>query len=285
MSAPGRPKGEYRSAQPEGTPVSASGTFRVKAWVDPQAVRHTLYLGHTMPVRMMSDRQALLVQPEAASASRVPFPRIERIISGPLADWTGAALAACAEASVPVVFASRNGAACASLAPVEQSSGRLDAELTLFAESPNAEVAWRDGVRALRARLLCELWRDNGAAPEGGLWEEQRRSFVYQGARHSRASAGVDARCYALVAAQLRRQGLQLRYATRAGRWLEVALDLCAALHDLRVLMAPLEQRARTGLKLRAQTFETSEAAQADTVSWCVLIMRRCAHEALKPWL
>jgi hypothetical protein len=262
-----------------------SGSLRVKAWVDPQAVRHTLYLGHTAPVRLLSDRQALSIQAEGASASRVPFPRIERIISGPLAEWSGAALAACAEACVPLVFALRNGNACASLAPVEQTSGRLDAELTLFAESPHAETAWRDGVRALRARLLCELWRDNGSAPEGPLWEEQRRGFVYQGSGHSRRSAGVDSRCYGLVAAQLRRQGLQLRYATRAGRWIEVALDVSAALHDLRVLMSPLEGQSRSSLRLRAQYFETSDAAQVDTVGWCLLILRRCALEALKPWL
>ena len=258
---------------------------RVKAWVDPQAVRHTLYVGHTAPVRLLTDRQALLVQAEGAAASRVPFPRIERIIGGHLADWSGAALAACAEAAVPVVFAARNGTACASLSFVEQSSGRLDAELTLFAESPHAEAAWREGVRALRARLLCELWRDNGIPPEGPLWDEQRREFVYQGALRGRAGAGTDARCYSLVVAQLRRQGLQIRYATRLGRWLEVGLDLSVALQDLRALMAPLEQKAHTGLKLRARTFESSEAAQTDTVSWCMLILRRCTHEALKPWL
>lgn len=262
-----------------------STTSRVKAWVDPQAVRHTLYVGHTAPVRLLSERQALVIQSEGASPSRVPLPRIERIIGGPLADWSGAALAACAEASVPVVFATRNGTACASLAAIEQSSGRLDAELTLFAEAPNAEMAWRDGVRTLRARLLCELWRDNGVATEGPLWDEQRRGFVYQAARHSRGSTGVDARCYGLVAAQLRRQGLQIRYATRAGRWLEVGLDLSTALQDLRALMAPMEHQAHSSLKLRARTFETSEAAQADTVSWCMLILRRCTHEALKPWL
>ena len=89
----------------------------------------------------------------------------------------------------------------------------------------------------------------------------------------------------ALVVAQLRRQGLQMRYATRLGRWLEVGLDLSVALQDLRALMAPLEQKAHTGLKLRARTFESSEAAQTDTVSWCMLILRRCTHEALKPWL
>ena len=265
--------------------VPPDHAFRVKAWVDPQAVRHTLYVGHSSAVRLLTDRQALLVQSAGAAAARVPFPRIERIIGGPLADWSGAALAACAEAAVPVVFATRNGTACASLACVEQSSGRLDAELTLFAESPDAQGAWREGVRALRARLLCELWRDNGVPPEGALWEEQRRGFVYQGALRSRNSAGTDARCYALVVAQLRRQGLQIRYATRLGRWLEVALDLSVALQDLRALMAPLEQKAHSSLKLRARTFETSEAAQADTISWCVLILRRCTHEALKPWL
>jgi len=258
---------------------------RMKAWVDPQATRHTLYFGQSKPARIDADRMALLVQTEGSSAARVPLPRIERIISGPLADWSGAALIGCAEAGVPVAFAARSGSACGSLSPLQQSSGRLDAELTLFAESPQAEAGWRDGLRALRARLLTELWRDNGQAPEGLLWEEQRRGFVYQGAGHARHSMPVDARCYALVAAQMRRQGVQLRYASRAGRWIEVALDLCATLHDLRVLMQPLEERARSSLKLRALAFENSEAVQADTVSWCLLILRRCTHEHVKPWL
>lgn len=258
---------------------------RLKAWVDPQAHRHSLYLGHAKSVRIDADRQALLVQPEGQNAARVPLPRIERVISGPLADWCGAALVGCAEAGVPVAFAGRGGVACGCLSPLQQATGRLDAELTLFAESPQAETAWRDGLRALRARLLAELWRDNGQVAEGPLWEEQRRAFVYQGAAAARRSLPADARCYALVASQLRRQGLQLRYATRAGRWLELALDLCAALHDLRELMRPLEERARSSLQLRARTFETSEAAQYDTVSWCLLILRRCAHEHLKPWL
>lgn len=269
------------------TPTHTTSTppSRVKAWVDPQAVRHTLYVGHTAPVRLFTDRQALMVQAEGAAASRVPFPRIERIIGGPLADWSGAALAACAEAAVPVVFAARNGTACASLSFVEQSSGRLDAELTLFAESPNAELAWREGLRALRARLLCELWRDNDAPTQGPLWDQQRRDFVYQGALPSRTSTATDPRCYSLVVAQLRRQGLQIRYATRLGRWIEVGLDLTLALQDLRALTAPLEEKAHTKLKLRALVFEASEAMQADTVSWCMLILRRCTHEALKPWL
>jgi hypothetical protein len=263
----------------------ASAVSRRQAWVDPRAARHTLYFGQTQAVRLDADRQALLVQPEGANTARVPLPRIERIVSGPLADWSGAALLACAETGVPVAFASRRGSACASLSPLQQVSGVLDAELTLFAESPNADAAWRDGLRALRCRLLRQLWADNGSDPAGPLWEEQRRAFVYQGAQHARRTLGVDARCYALVSSQLRQQGVQLRYPTRAGRWIEAALDLSAALHDLRILTAPLEQQARSSLKLRARTFETSPAAQADTVSWCLLILRRSAHEHLKPWL
>ncbi len=144
---------------------------RLKAWVDPQAARHSLYLGHAKPVRIDADRQALLVQPEGQNAARVPLPRIERVISGPLADWSGAALVGCAEAGVPVAFAGRGGVACGCLSPLQQATGRLDAELTLFAESPQAEAAWRDGLRALRARLLAELWRDNGQRAEGPLWD------------------------------------------------------------------------------------------------------------------
>lgn len=258
---------------------------RLKAWVDPSATRHTLHFGETRPVHLHADRQALLVQPEGSAAARVPLARIERIISGPLAQWSGAALAACAEATIGVAFAGRNGMACASLAPLQQTSGMLDAELTLFAESPDAEAAWRDGVRSLRSRLLSEVWTKNQAAPEGTLWEEQRRSFVYQGSQHARASMDVDARAHAAVCAQVHRQGLQLRYPTRGGRWIELARDLSAALHDLRTVTAPLEQSARVSLKLRAEAFEASEAAQIDTISWCVLILRRSVHEHLRPWL
>ena len=260
-------------------------TARPKAWVDPRVSRHALYLGHSKPVRLHADRQALLVEPEGSATARIPLPRIERIVSGPLADWTGNALLACAEARIPVAFALRAGTACACLAPLQQNSGVLDAELTLFAESPNAESAWRDGIRALRSRLLRELWTDNGAIPHGPLWDEQRRSFVYQGSHAARRIEAVDARCHALVCAQLLREGLHLRYPTRGGRWIELALDLGAAVHDLRAMMAPLEQRARTSLRLRAETFETSEACRTDTISWCVLILRRCAHEHLRPWL
>ena len=258
---------------------------KLKAWVDPQATRHTIYLGQTKPAQVGADRLALLIQIEGGSASRVPLPRIDRIISGPLADWRGAALIACAEAGVPIAFAARSGNACGSLSPLQQSSGRLDAELTLFAESPNAETGWRDGVRSLRARLLVELWRDNGQVPEGPLWDEHRRSFVYQGAGFARRHVPVDGHCYALVAAQIRQQGIQLRYPTRAGRWIEVALDLCGALHDMRALMQPLEVKACSSLKLRAIAFEASHAVQSDTISWCLLILRRSAHEHVKPWL
>lgn len=258
---------------------------RLKAWVDPQVTRHTLHLGETKPVRLHSDKQALLVQPEGSAAARVPLARIERIISGPLAEWTGAALAACADAHIGVAFAGRNGMACASLAPFQETSGRLDAELTLFAESPNAETAWRDGVRGLRSRLLNDMWHNNHCPPEGQLWEEQRRSFVYQGSQLARHSLGVTAHSHAAVCAQLHREGLQRRYPTRGGRWIEIACDLSAALHDLRALMSPLEQAARISPKLRAEAIEASEAAHADTISWCVLILRRSTHEHLKPWL
>ena len=258
---------------------------RLKAWVDPAVTRHTLHLGESKPVKVHSDRQALLVQPEGSALARVPLARIERIISGPLAEWSGAALAACAEACIGVAFAGKNGMACASLAPVLQTSGRLDAELTLFAESPNAESAWRDGVRSLRSRLLNEIWAANQRAQEGAVWEEQRRSFVYQGSQAARHSMGVSAHSHAAVCAQVHREGLQLRYPTRGGRWIELACDLSTALHDLRALLAPLDQQARISPKLRALAAEASEAAHTDTISWCVLILRRAAHAHLNPWL
>lgn len=247
----------------------------------------SLYLGQSVPTQVDSDGRALHVSTQGQTLQRVPLPRIDRILSGPLADWCGPALLACAQARIPVVFATNATQACASLAPLCQASGRLDAELTFFAESPQAETAWREGLRALRARLLREWWQAQPelGPPEGSAWENVHREFVYHGAQLARRMSQADPRCYAVVAAQLHQQGLALRYPTRGGRWIELALDLCATLQDLRELMSPLEQQARSGLKLRAQAFETSAAAQTDTVSWCLLILRRSALEHVAPWL
>lgn len=256
-----------------------------RAWVDPQAPRHTLYLGQSGAVSVHADRAALLVQPEGATQARVPLPRIERIVAGPFATWSGAALLACANAGVGVAFGNADGRAVGSLAPLLQRSGVLDAELTFFAEADNASDAWRDGVRALRSRLLKALWEGAGSAADGATWEAQRRQFVYQGAQPVRKVERIDARCHALVLSQLRQQGVQARYPTRHGRWIEVAADLAATLDDLRSLQAPLDASLRGALPLRARNFETSESTQRDTVAWCVLILRRSAHAHLAPWL
>lgn len=270
---------------PRCDPCAAPRRRRGLAWVHPQTPRQTLYVGQSRVTRLHADRLALLVEPEGCAVARVPLPRIERIVAGPMADWTGAALLACMRASVPVAFGDAAGGACGSLWPVLRASGVLDAELTLFAERRQASDAWRDGVRVLRARLLRELWARYGRAPEGALWEEQRRQFVYQGSQRARHIERVDVRCHALVSSQLRQQGVQPRYATGQGRWIEVAVDLAAALDDVRSLEAPLERAASGGQELKARAFEIGDAVCNDVVGWCLLILRRCAHAHLSPWL
>lgn len=95
----------------------------------------------------------------------------------------------------------------------------------------------------------------------------------------------LDARFYAVVVDQLQQEGLALRYPTRRGRWLELALDLAVTLQALHALQTPMDGRAHTAARLRAQAFETSVAVQVDLVGWCLLILRRSALEHTQPWL
>lgn len=258
-----------------------------KAWVDPQVTRHTLYVGQAVSTAVECDGLALRITPNGQSTQRVPLPRLARVLSGPAARWSGAALLACAEARVPVVFASGAQQAGACVVAPQQRSGRLDAEFTLMAEGPQAEAAWAEGLRCLRARLLAQWWQQVGLGPEQGpAWEDAHRQFVYHGpAERLRLVSQLDARCYAVVVDQLQQEGLALRYPTRRGRWLELALDLAVTLQALHALQAPMDGRARTAARLRAQAFETSEAVQVDLLGWCLLILRRSALEHTQPWL
>jgi len=145
MSLPGRPNGEFRSAQHEGTPASLRPLY--------------LEAGTGWRVKL-DDGVALHVSAAGRARSLYPLQRLARVICGAGTEWETAALLACLQAGVPVLFHDAHGSTMAWCFGPRRRETTLAELLAEGLRHPEWEAffsQWRQAAerREVRAALRC----------------------------------------------------------------------------------------------------------------------------------
>jgi hypothetical protein len=147
----------------------------------------SLYLAGTADTRVALDGPALAVQQGEQAEQLFPLQRVARVYSGAAVAWDTAALLACAERGIGVVFVDADGDIAARLLGRPGARDELLHRLREFLLLPQAPARyrhWLDGMRRRLAWWACmkldapDQQRDPRRAR---LWLEQRAA-AYAGA-------------------------------------------------------------------------------------------------------
>ncbi len=120
----------------------------------------TLYLDGNEPLQVRLDGPALVVSGDGRRVGRFPLRRFSRVLVSGAVEWSMAALRACLERSIAVVFLDREGALlglCIGKGlPVLDRRGILD-EFATRPDWPEHYATWR---AAMERRMILKLVRD-----------------------------------------------------------------------------------------------------------------------------
>lgn len=191
--------------------------------------RKPLYLATRAKFRVRAEGESLVVSRDAGACQRFPVARIDRVVCGARADWTGEALALCLARGITVTWVAPDGHAIGDCTPrVARRSGFHDA-LESYVETPDWRFGYGNWLRRARMTVLIRWARHRLAAGnpvEPAVWEAHKREFVCKAELRSAFAPELNAWCRAAVVARLAAMGLRSRYYGYDGEAMELAEDL-----------------------------------------------------------
>jgi hypothetical protein len=247
--------------------------------------RKALYLdGREQAIDVRALGPALAITRGARRVS-LPLARLARIVVCGRVHWESAALAACLQHGLPIVFLDGRARPVGAAAPLTGRSSSLDELLAAWVDRRHWREGWDNWLRAQRYRLLRHWARrraEGGRPLAPGEWKEAVRSFVYL-AETEFAGANPGG-CYALVVSLLLRAGVRFAYRGADGGVLPLAaalsqlVDRRAAL-DLGSLAAALPANDATATRAA----ETNNADLEQYVVDLLARLRRGLADRIEP--
>ncbi len=192
--------------------------------------RRPLYLTTTRSrLRVTAAGESLVVLKEPGGRQQFPVSRIDRVVCGPRADWSGDALALCMKREVTVCWVTDGGQTLGEALPILRNPSVLHEALERFVE----RAGWQDlHENWRRSRRMCVLARWAADERRAGRplpardWEARKRTFVYGGAIEAGPFPKIPAWCRALVVRRTAEAGLRPRYWGYDATVLDLAADL-----------------------------------------------------------
>ncbi len=250
--------------------------------------------GPCKPLHLDGRRQAIevrLLGPALAIARgaqrlSLPLSRLSRVFACGRVHWDAAAIAACLQQRIPIVFLDGRAQPLGSALPLAGRTSRLGELLDEWVDRPQWRAQYDNWLRAQRFRVLRRWQQRRSAAGRPvapGDWQEAVRSFAYLDEPQfvSPHASG----CYARVLALLLRAGVRTQYRGSDGGVLALAADL-AVLADRSVALglggfaAALEGEAALTARAGEGAAEEIEALLVDLLER----LRRRAAEWIEPW-
>lgn len=191
--------------------------------------RKPLYLATRARLRVRAEGESLVVSHHPTGCQRFPVARIDRIVCGSHADWSGEALALCLSRGITVTWVGPDGHAIGDCSPRLARPSGLHSALEIYLETPEWSCGYANWLRRERMEVLIR-WAQRrlarGSAVERAEWEARKREFVFNSRLESRLPAELHVWCRARVVAQLAVAGLSRRYFGYDGAPLELAEDM-----------------------------------------------------------
>ena len=191
------------------------------------APRKALYLdGREQAIDLRLAGPALSIT-RAARRTEVPLARVARVVVCGRVHWDSAALAACLQHGLPVIFLDGRARPLGAAAPLADHGSSLDELLACWVERRRWREGWDNWLRAQRYRVLRHWVRERaqrGLPVAAGEWKEAVRSFVY--VPEAEFTGPNPGGCYALVVSLLLRAGVRLQYRAADGGALPLAAEL-----------------------------------------------------------
>lgn len=191
--------------------------------------RKPLYLATRARLRVRAEGESLVVSRDPGGCQRFPVVRIDRIVCGARADWTGEALTLCLARGITVTWVAPGGHPIGDCTPRLARRGGFHDALELYVETPEWRFGYANWLRRQRMSVLIRFARrrlDEGNPVEPTEWEAHKREFVFKAELHSPLAPELHAWCRAAVVARLAAKGLRSRYYGYDGEALELAQDL-----------------------------------------------------------
>ena len=167
-----------------------------------------LYLGAGEHKRVTSTDEALVVSNSQKQTLRYPVARLARIVSSPLVDWSGGALALCMRRGISVTWLDAKGQALGSCCPRVRSHLSFATALELMLEDPDGYVRYQHWLRSRRMKVLIQWGSATGQLVSPQLWESTKREWVYGTQLVEHLPRRLRGHCQAWVTAQLLRHQL-----------------------------------------------------------------------------
>ncbi len=212
----------------------------------PAPSARTLYLGHSKHSIDISDNSLLIRQPPPKpTPQRIPLARIARIVSSSHTDWSGAALHACQNASIPISWIDPQGDCLGTLFPHRRASHAASTAVQLLLETAVGLDHYHNWQRARRLAVLWQ-WRSTAQpAPQPQVWEQTKNAWIYRAQHALHLPRSMRGHCLALVAQQLAKEGVEPLYFGPQSEPIALDHDLCELLWaEMNLCTGPLGHAA-----------------------------------------
>lgn len=248
--------------------------------------RKPLYLDgreRAIDVRLRGPALGIL---RGAQRLELPLARLARVFVRGNVRWDAAAIAACLQQQVPIVFLDGRAQPIGSAMPLAGRVSALGEVLAEWVDQPRWQAQYEDWLRAQRYRVL-RRWRrrraEAGRPVPADEWHEAVRTFVYLD--EPQFASPHASGCYARALALLLRAGVRTQYRGWDGTVLPLASDL-ARLADRSVAleMGVVAGAIEPQPQLVARAAEGMGAAVDALLVDLLGRLRRRAAEWIEPW-
>lgn len=252
-----------------------------------QAARRPLILSARIRVRVDAQAESLVVRREPAGEQRFPVARIDRVVCGPGASWSGAALTLCLERGIAITWVSAQGVPLGDAAPRLANPSSLDACLDRFLERPSWAASYGNWLRRRRLAILVR-WargrRDRAIPVSAGEWAAYMRDYVHNARPVVVYPLEMFAWCRSVAIARLGQAGLRSRYWAYDGQPLDLAEDIAGLLWaEINFEHAGLGGGVQEP-RAAATTFEASGTSRTDSLREHLALLNLHVCRAIDEW-
>ncbi len=211
-----------------------------------------LYLGHAGGhKRVAHTTEALVVTNTQGQTLRYPLARISRVVSSPVVDWAGSALALCLKHGITITWADAKGHTLGSASPTPPSSAHPANALALLLEEPHGPTAYADWLRSRRMAVLTHWGKTSPHPISPAHWENTKREWVYLNQLAPHLPPALLPHCHAWVVAQLHSSHLPTQLLDTHAAPVPLAHDLAQMLWaQMNLCTGPLADNTHTEREL-----------------------------------
>lgn len=189
----------------------------------PQQQR-ALYILSPNRQNIHSDNTRLIITAESNAPRPIPFQRINRIISGSNAHWSGQAIVACINRNIPIIWLDHHHQPIGDTHPLHSAGGSLHHALQNYTDLPDWPERYANWLKSRRMDILNRLQRHNIHTRKE--IDNLKRDYVHRNQLNPAPAHLIRATLQSVVNQQLAEHHTRARYWGDDGHPLEIAHDL-----------------------------------------------------------